>query len=261
MPHISRLRGRNALSAFRAAKLSQSIIAAVPRVSGIQAEFWHFAALSRAVSKDETARLERILAYGPEAIGVESQGDLVLVVPRIGTISPWSSKATDIARHCGLEAVERIERGTAYWIATRDGKPLASGDRAALVPLIHDRMTETVLGDFESAARLFEHIKPVPLAAVDLLKGGVAALQRANSEMGLALSEGEIEYLYRQFTRVGRNPTDVELMMFAQANSEHCRHKIFNSSWILDGKPQEHSLFGMIRTTHQKNPRGTVVAY
>ena len=261
MSLIIRLRGRNALSAFRAARLSQSVITAVPRVCGIQAEFWHFARLSRAISSDETARLERILTYGPEAIAVESRGELRLVVPRIGTISPWSSKATDIARHCGLEAVERIERGTAFWIALRDGRPLTAAERAALAPLLHDRMTETILGSLEEAARLFEHIKPVPLATVDLLKGGVAALQRANSEMGLALSEDEIEYLCEQFSRAGRNPTDVELMMFAQANSEHCRHKIFNASWVVDGKPQESSLFGMIRTTHQKNPRGTVVAY
>ena len=261
MPPISRLRGRNALSAFRAAKLSQSVTAAVPRVSAIQAEFWHFAQLSRALSKDETARLEQILTYGPGAVAVEARGDLMLIAPRIGTISPWSSKATDIAHHCGLEAVQRIERGTAYWIVTRDGKPLTSAEREAVAPFLHDRMTETILKAFDDAARLFEHIKPVPLATVDLMDGGVAALRRANSEMGLALSEDEIEYLFEQFTRTGRNPTDVELMMFAQANSEHCRHKIFNADWVIDGRPQSTSLFGMIRTTHQKSPRGTVVAY
>src|SRR5258706_4101679 len=194
MSQISRLRGRNARSAFRAAKLSQSVIAAVPDVTGIQAEFWHFAQLSRAVSNDETACLERILTYGPEATTVESRGDLVLVVPRLGTLSPWSSKATDIARHCGLKAVERIERGTAYWITTRDGRPLAAAERDALAPLLHDRMTETVLTSLDDAARLFEHIRPVPLAAVDLLAGGVVELTRANAEMGLALSEDEIEY-------------------------------------------------------------------
>jgi len=261
MRSISRFRGRNALSAFRAAKLSQSVIAAVPDVTGIQAEFWHFARLSRAISNDETACLERVLTYGPEAIAVESRGDLVLVVPRLGTISPWSSKATEIARHCGLRAVERIERGTAYWITTRDGRPLTAAERDALAPLLHDRMTETILTSLDDAGRLFEHIKPVPLATVDMLKGGVAELKRANGEMGLALSDDEIDYLFEQFTRAGRNPTDVELMMFAQANSEHCRHKIFNASWVVDGKPQDNSLFGMIRTTHQKNPRGTVVAY
>ena len=261
MSLIIRLRGSNALSAFRAAKLSQSVTTAVPRVTAIQAEFWHFVQLARALSKDEGARLERVLTYGPQSDVVESRGELMLVVPRLGTISPWSSKATEIARHCGLEAVERIERGTACWIVTKDGKPLAAAERGALASPLHDRMTETVLGSLDEAARLFEHIKPVPLATVDLLKGGVAALQRANTEMGLALSEDEIEYLHEQFKRVGRNPTDVELMMFAQANSEHCRHKIFNASWVVDGKPQEQTLFGMIRTTHQKSPRGTVVAY
>src|SRR6185503_7705702 len=187
MSQISRLRGRNALSAFRAAKLSQSVIAAVPDVTGIQAEFWHFARLSRAVSNDETACLERILTYGPEATSVESRGDLVLVVPRLGTISPWSSKATEIARHCGLKAVERIERGTAYWVTTRDGRPLTAAGREALAPLLHDRMTETILTSLDDAERLFEHIRPVPLATVDLLGGGVAALKTANAEMGLAL--------------------------------------------------------------------------
>jgi phosphoribosylformylglycinamidine synthase len=261
MPLIIRLRGRNALSAFRAAKLSQSITTAVPRVTGVHAEFWHFAQASCALSKDETARLERILTYGPASTAVDAQGELLLVVPRIGTISPWSSKATDIARHCGLEAVQRIERGTAFRVATRDGKPLAAAERDQVAPLLHDRMTEAVLRSFEDAARLFEHIEPAPLATVDVLGGGIAALERANGTMGLALSEDEIEYLYQQFTRSRRNPTDVELMMFAQANSEHCRHKIFNAAWVVDGRPQDHTLFGMIRSTHRKSPRGTVVAY
>jgi phosphoribosylformylglycinamidine synthase len=261
MPQILRLRGRNALSAFRFRKLSASFIAAVPSVSGIHAEFWHFVQAARPLSGDEAARLERVLTYGPAQATGEARGELMLIVPRIGTISPWSSKASDIARHCGLEAVERIERGSAYFIATRAGQPLSSNDRAALAPLIHDRMTETVLDSFDGAARLFEHFEPKPLATVDVMGEGVAALQRANREMGLALSEDEIAYLGTHFTRMGRNPTDVELMMFAQANSEHCRHKIFNAGWVIDGRAQEVSLFGMIRATHQKHPRGTVVAY
>jgi phosphoribosylformylglycinamidine synthase len=210
---------------------------------------------------DEAARLERVLSYGPDSAPVQASGELMLVVPRIGTISPWSSKATDIARHCGLAAVERIERGTAYTVATRDGDPLTAAERRAVAARLHDRMTETVLDSFEDAGRLFEHVAPAPLATVDVLGAGVAALERANTAMGLALSEDEIEYLHRQFTRAGRNPTDVELMMFAQANSEHCRHKIFNAAWVLDGRPQEHTLFDMIRSTHRRNPRGTVVAY
>ncbi len=185
----------------------------------------------------------------------------MLVVPRIGTISPWSSKATDIARHCGLEAVHRIERGVAYFIVTANGEALSQGERAALMPLVHDRMTETVLVAFDEAARLFDRFEPRPLATVDILSGGRAALERANRDMGLALSQDEIEYLVEQFKRVARNPTDVELMMFAQANSEHCRHKIFNANWVIDGRPEAGTLFGMVRTTHAKNPRGTVVAY
>src|SRR5882672_3961839 len=261
MSPILRLRGRNALSAFRLSKLKQSVTSAVPRVSGINAEFWHFVQLERTLSDAETWQLERILTYGPADPAGEPHGALMLVVPRIGTISPWSSKATDIARHCGLEAVQRVERGVAYFVTTRDGAALSAGEQAVLAPLVHDRMTETVLTSFETVARLFEHCKPQPLGTVDVLGGGIAALDHANREMGLALSRDEIEYLVEQFGRMARNPTDVELMMFAQANSEHCRHKIFNADWVVDGKPQDSSLFGMVRTTHQKNPRGTVVAY
>jgi len=261
MSQILRLRGRNALSAFRLRKLSVSCNFAALSVSGIHAEFWHFVQMSRALSGDETMCLERVLTYGPAQVTGAASGELMLVVPRIGTISPWSSKASDIARHCGLDAVERIERGIAYWVTTRGDAALTPADRAALAPFIHDRMTETVLADFESAAHLFEHFEPRPLATVDVMGGGAAALERANREMGLALSEDEIAYLAVQFGRMGRNPTDVELMMFAQANSEHCRHKIFNASWVIDGRAQDVSLFGMIRTTHDKHPRGTVVAY
>jgi phosphoribosylformylglycinamidine synthase len=255
------MRGRNALSSFRLSKLSQSATTVVPRLSGIRAEFWHFVQVDRALSIAESRQLERILTYGPADAATGGQGDLLLAVPRIGTISPWSSKATDIARHCGLEAVRRIERGVAYWAGTRDGTALTAGERTALAPLVHDRMTETMLASFDEADRLFGHIQPTPLKSVDLLGGGIEALECANREMGLALSRDEVEYLAEQFGRMRRNPTDVELMMFAQANSEHCRHKIFNADWVIDGQPQGSSLFGMIRTTHQKNPRGTVVAY
>ncbi len=261
MPQILRLRGRSALSAFRLRKLTASSLAVVPSVSGIHAEFWHFVQVRRPLSREETARLERILTYGPTQTAGEATGELMLVVPRIGTISPWCSKASDIARHCGLDAIERIERGIAYWVKTHGGAVLSAAERAALAPIVHDRMTETVLVDFEAVSHLFEHIEPRPLATVDVMGGGIAALERANREMGLALSDDEIAYLAEQFGRMARDPTDVELMMFAQANSEHCRHKIFNAGWVIDGRPQEGSLFGMIRTTHQEHPRGTVVAY
>ncbi|MFN7087423.1 MAG: phosphoribosylformylglycinamidine synthase [Burkholderiales bacterium] len=260
MSQLIRLRGRSALSAFRLRKLLQAVSAFLPEVR-IDAEFWHFAAVSRPLTAAEQQRLERVLTYGPSAAEVAEDGTLLLVVPRIGTLSPWSSKATDIARHCGLEMVERIERGIAFWVRRGGAGKLAAQEKAALLPHIHDRMTETVLESFDEAAKLFRHFEPRPLATVDILGGGVAALQRANRDMGLALSEDEIAYLMDGFTRMGRNPTDVELMMFAQANSEHCRHKIFNAEWVIDGAPQPQSLFDMIRTTHRKHPHGTVVAY
>ncbi|MBI1990784.1 MAG: phosphoribosylformylglycinamidine synthase, partial [Betaproteobacteria bacterium] len=261
MPQFLSLRGRNALSEFRSSKLQQALQQVNLRFSGISAEFRHFVSVSRALSSTENAILERILTYGPAARAVPEAGQLLLVVPQLGTISPWSSKATDIARHCGLGPVERIERGVAWHVAKFDGSRLSAPETAALLPLIHDRMTETVLDTPEAAAQLFHHYPPQPLESVDILAGGIAALARANRDMGLALSDDEIDYLWQNFSRLQRNPTDVELMMFAQANSEHCRHKIFNAEWVIDGKPQAQSLFAMIRNTHRQHPQGTVVAY
>ena len=262
MSHILRLRGSVALSAFRLDKLLESASSAVPRVSRIRAEFWHFVEAARPLEAEERARLERLLAYGPVSAPIEPQGELMLVVPRLGTMSPWSSKATDIARHCGLRGVRRIERGTAYWIESADGAALTPGERAALAARVarpHDRdgpraPAKTPTGCSGSSS-------PGRSPRWTCSAAGVAALERANRDMGLALSEDEIEYLGDYFTRIGRNPTDVELMMFAQANSEHCRHKIFNADWVIDGRGERQTLFGMIRTTHEKNPRGTLVAY
>ena len=261
MPEVLTLRGRNALSEFRLKKLSQALKRTAPAVTAITAEYWHFVALKVPLQPPQRKVLERILAYGPAPAEVSETGRLFLVVPRLGTISPWASKATDIAHSCGLESVERIERGVAYYISSRKGGPLDPAQQAALLPLIHDRMTETVMESFEAAAQLFQHFAPQPLTTIDLLSGGHEALERANREMGLALSDDEIDYLLENFRRMARNPTDVELMMFAQANSEHCRHKIFNADWIVDGKKKTKSLFGMIRHTHAMHPGGTVVAY
>jgi phosphoribosylformylglycinamidine synthase len=256
---ILRLRGRRALSDFRLAKLLQSLPAtfAKPSSLAMHAEFWHFVEITRALTAFELERLERILTYGPASPVDVAQGELLLVTPRPGTISPWSSKATDIALHCGLDAVRRIERGTAFWMSGISGEQA----RTAVRPLIHDRMTEVVFATMEDADLLFQRFEPKPLNTVDILGGGAEALVRANRELGLALSEDEITYLVENFTQLGRNPADVELMMFAQANSEHCRHKIFNADWVIDGKVQHQSLFGMIRTTHARHPQGTVVAY
>src|SRR3970040_1394839 len=214
MSQILRLRGRNALSAFRTSKLVSFFRSNVPRVTAVHAEFWHFVQLARALSDTEAKRLERILSYGPADAGGATHGELLLVVPRIGTISPWSSKATDIARHCGLEAVHRIERGVAYFIVTANGEALSPGERAALLPLVHDRMTETVMVAFDEAARLLQRFESRPLVTVDILNGGLAALERANRDMGLALSQDEIEYLVEEFKRVARNPTGVRLLVF-----------------------------------------------
>ena len=261
MPQVLRLQGRSALSAFRLEKLTAAAKAAGLSDITIRADFWHFVQVSSELDEGERERLDRILTYGPRAGSVTPAGSVYLVLPRFGTISPWSSKATDIARHCGLERVMRIERGVSYTFRHAGKRDLAPDEALRINSLIHDRMTETVVSDIADADRLFDQVEPAPLQTVPLGQDGVAALRRANEEMGLALSEDEIEYLAHSFGQMGRDPTDVELMMFAQANSEHCRHKIFNADWIVDGERQSHSLFGMIRHTHATRPQGTVVAY
>jgi phosphoribosylformylglycinamidine synthase len=257
-------RGSAALSDFRRDKLLAELRARVPGMASVTAVYWHFAALTEALTAQERQTLERILTYGPKTDDATAQnppGELMLVVPRLGTISPWSTKATDIARHCGLDKVKRLERGVAWFFVRADGRPLAATARDLLVPFIHDRMVESVLFDPHQAARLFDEAQPAPLRVVDLMGGGRAALEEANRDWGLALSADEIDYLVENFKKLGRNPTDVELMMFAQTNSEHCRHKVFNADWIIDRRRQKHTLFGMIRHTHEKNPKGTLVAY
>jgi len=255
---ILKLPGAIALSPFRVEKLLAALPRPLAEAIRIDARFIHFVASSDPLSADETRLLERLLTYGTPAVG-EPKGTLLLVIPRFGTVSPWSSKATDIAHNCGLSKVVRVERGIAYYAASRG--TMDASARSTLEAAIHDRMTETVVESLAEADRLFVHAKPAPLETIDVLAGGRRALEEANASMGLALAPDEIDYLLENFTKLGRNPTDVELMMFAQANSEHCRHKIFNASWTIDGKPADHSLFGMIRNTHRAHPQGTVVAY
>ena len=258
MADILFLRGTPAFSAFRLQGLQQRIAEAVPGASIQAAEYWHFVALRQPLADAQRRQLAALLEEHP---GKNNEsGELFLVTPRVGTISPWSSKATDIAWNSGITGIERIERGIAYRLETAQGT-LTLEQRARIVALIHDRMTETVLDGFEQTADLFRHFAPQPLARVDLLQGGRAALVEANRRLGLALSEDEIDYLVDLFVDSARNPTDVELMMFAQANSEHCRHKIFNASWVIDGKARQETLFGMIRETHNAHPQGTIVAY
>ena len=255
MSEFIMLRGRSALSDFRQKKLLESVRSFMPEVSAIHAEFWHFVSSSRKLEQSESHILEKLLEYGPDSENSAEDGEILLVLPRIGTISPWSSKATDIAKHCGLDFIERIERGVLY----RIDAPLSK--REILLPLIHDRMTECVVSSLADAAALFRKFDPAPLSTIDILSGGIEALEAANRQMGLALSPDETSYLVESFNILGRNPTDVELMMFAQANSEHCRHKIFNADWVIDGQTQSRSLFSMIRHTHAMNPQGTVLAY
>src|SRR5690606_33395847 len=251
------LRGAPALSAFRHGKLLAQLIAKVPAVSGLYAEFAHFAEVSGTFGADEEQVLSRLLKYGPSVPVQEPAGRLFLVVPRFGTISPWSSKASDIAHNCGLDKIQRLERGIAFYVQGE----LSEGDAQLIAAALHDRMTQLVLERFEDAANLFSHAQPKPLTAVDVLGGGRAALEQANVELGLALADDEIDYLVTSFTGLGRNPHDIELMMFAQANSEHCRHKIFNASWDIDGESQDKSLFGMIKNTYQMHSEGVLSAY
>ena len=251
------LRGAPALSAFRHGKLFAQLTSKVPAVTGLYAEFAHFADLGGELLDDERQVLDRLLKYGPSVPVQAPVGRLFLVLPRFGTISPWSSKASDIARNCGLSKILRLERGIAYYVAG----VLSEADALAVAGVLHDRMTQQVLGALDGAAGLFSHAQPKPLSVVDVLGGGRAALEQANVSLGLALAEDEIDYLVQSFGELGRNPHDIELMMFAQANSEHCRHKIFNASWDIDGESQDKSLFGMIKNTHELHREGVLSAY
>ncbi|MDX1654076.1 MAG: phosphoribosylformylglycinamidine synthase [Candidatus Competibacteraceae bacterium] len=254
-----RFRGSPALSPFRLDRLTALIQERIPTVREAYAEYLHFVDLSASPTSHEREVLERLLSYGPAASEHHLDREAALiVVPRPGTISPWSSKATDIAHNCGLAKVRRLERGVAWYL---DSEGVTRTQLEGIVPLLHDRMTEAVLTPLDDPQRLFTRAEPRPLTRVNVLAGGRSALDNANRELGLALSEEEIDYLLESFIRLGRNPTDVELMMFAQANSEHCRHKIFNAHWVIDGRSQEHSLFAMIRNTHALAPAGVLSAY
>lgn len=255
------LKGASALSSFRHSRLLELIKAVNPEIGTLHADFVYFTDISEPLDAEETQRLLGLLDGATEAVAdPDSSGAvLFLVVPRPGTLSPWSSKATDIAHNCGLAKVRRMERGIAYFIGCPKG--LSGEQRQAIAALLHDRMTEAVFHELAGAELLFSHEQPRVLSTIDVLGRGQAALDEANSNLGLALAGDEVRYLTLAFKELGRNPTDVELMMFAQANSEHCRHKIFNASWDIEGEQQPLSLFSMIRNTHKKSPDGVLSAY
>ncbi|MFG0605928.1 phosphoribosylformylglycinamidine synthase [Vibrio mimicus] len=253
------LRGSPALSEFRVNKLLTACRELQLPVTGIYAEFMHFADLKAELNPQELEKLEKLLTYGPTIQEHEPQGLLLLVTPRLGTISPWSSKATDIAHNCGLRSIKRLERGTAYYVETET--PLTEAQVVTLKALLHDRMMEVVFAELTDAQRLFSVAEPAPMSQVDVLASGRRALEEANVSLGLALAEDEIDYLVESFTKLGRNPNDIELMMFAQANSEHCRHKIFNADWTIDGVKQDKSLFKMIKNTFEQTPDYVLSAY
>ena len=252
------LRGASALSPFRVEKLLKALVALDPRVQALEAHYYHFVDLARPLSPAASAILSGLLGPSAPLTSAELES-VVLVTPRPGTISPWSSKATDIAHVCGLTDVKRIERGMLYSITAQ--LPLEQTALARLATVMHDRMTEAVGFTLDAAAELFSVEAPRDLAYVSLAGDGKSALRNADKSLGLALSDDEMDYLLDAYARLGRDPTDVELMMFAQANSEHCRHKIFNADWIIDGQAQEKSLFAMIRNTHECSPAGVLSAY
>jgi phosphoribosylformylglycinamidine synthase len=254
-------RGAPALSDFRVNKLLNQCAELQLPVTDIYAEFSHFAHISAALNVEESQVLQQLLKYGPTIEEHEPVGQFILVTPRPGTISPWSSKSTDIANNCGLTKVIRLERGLAYYVSTENAVPLTTEQQSTLNNLIHDRMMEAIFTDLNDATALFASAEPGELTSIDIEHGGKNALVRANSELGLALADDEVNYLFENFTKLGRNPHDIELYMFAQANSEHCRHKIFNADWTIDGVKQPKSLFKMIRNTHELNPDFVLSAY
>ena len=261
---MTQLEGGNALSSFRAQQLQSALEAIHPKITGIAARFVHLVATDAEPTAAERDRLAALLTYG-DAYAGPVDGPAIVVTPRIGTVSPWASKATDIARNCGLN-IRRVERITEYRVALKTGllggvPDLTDEQRNQIAQLLHDRMTESVVASRADASGLFTELPAVPMEFVDVLGGGRAALEESNRRWGLALADDEIDYLVNAFTALKRNPTDVELMMFAQANSEHCRHKIFNAQFTIDGQQQDKSLFAMIRNTHQLAPQHTVVAY
>ncbi|MDR5750623.1 MULTISPECIES: phosphoribosylformylglycinamidine synthase [unclassified Caballeronia] len=268
MAHFSCFPGASALSDFRQTRLLETLARIDPNIVGVRGQYLHFVNSAEPLTDEDTNRIHALMHYGAPFEEQKERGNVAtfMVVPRFGTVSPWASKATDIAHHCGLTQVRRIERGIEYTVVLKSGllggkKTLTDEARAQVAAALYDRMTENVAPSRDHALHLFDELPAKPLQTVDILGHGRGALEAANLELGLALADDEIDYLVDAFKSLERNPTDVELMMFAQANSEHCRHKIFNGEWTIDGEKQDISLFQMIRNTEKLNHEGTIVAY
>ncbi|MBV32345.1 MAG: phosphoribosylformylglycinamidine synthase [Porticoccaceae bacterium] len=251
--------GGPCFSDFRKHKLLLKLQAAQSSVLSLKANYKYFVDTDSLLSERQTTVLQSLLNCRYHSPATDFSTQLFLVVPRLGTISAWSSKATDIARNCGLDCVLRVERGIAFSIAT--SITLDRSEEVTLAELLYDRMIETIFFNISESSKIFMREDPVPVKAIDILDGGFEMFRQVNLNLGLALSDSEMDFLRHEFSKLRRNPTDVELMMFAQANSEHCRHKIFNSRWIIDGTMQEKTLFEMIRNTHHKNSMGILSAY
>ena len=253
-------RGASAYSEFRLSKLTSLIRTDLPDLTGLNARYVHFIESNVPLNEDDLDKLNQLLDYGPNHTDFENAIKF-WSIPRLGTISPWSTKASDIVLHCGLETITRVERGVEWQINFNSQRSLGAEEKVLFAQRLADRMTESLLFNLDEVDRLFEHASPAALNFVDVLDSGREALNIANKKMGLALSDDETEYLYNACLKANRNITDVELMMFSQVNSEHCRHKIFNASWTIDQQDEQNSLFDMIRNTHRINPQGTLIAY
>ena len=248
--------GIQALRNFKVRNLNEKINTAFPNIKLLSSEYIHFVETNNKLSNKNQLVLDKLLNYSP-LLDTSNSLQKIIITPRIGTISPWSSKATDICQLCSLDEIKRIERGIIYHFS----QEIKSEELEAILNFIMDRMTESHLRNTDDSSLLFEELKPKSYKSIDILKDGKSAIINANIELGLALSDGEINYLYDNFNKLKRNPRDIELMMFAQANSEHCRHKIFNADWTIDSVKQAISLFDMIKNTYHKNPKGLLSVY
>tara|TARA_B110000967_G_scaffold46819_1_gene47277 strand:- start:371 stop:1153 length:783 start_codon:yes stop_codon:yes gene_type:complete len=243
--------GTQALRNFKVRDLNEKINSEFTNINLLSSEYIHFIETNNKLSNKNQLTLDKLLNYSP-ALDTSNSLQKIIVIPRIGTISPWSSKATDIFKLCSLHEIRRIERGIIYHFSRK----IKTEELEAILSYVMDRMTESHLKDISDSSLLFDKLKPNSYRSIDILKEGKSAIIKANIELGLALSDGEIDYLYYSFNKLKRNPRDIELMMFAQANSEHCRHKIFNADWIIDSEKKAISLFGMIKNTYHQNPEG-----